>query len=79
MKTVTFFAMTCPTCCRAADSPFRSHDAQGHIVSGCVDHFHTGHLVAISESNRWHNRPAAVKIRAASKAGRLGGVTERAA
>jgi len=53
----------CPTCCREAHSPHRRHDTSGKIVEGCVDAFHTGHLVPLSGSAMWHNRPAAKQIR----------------
>src|SRR5579863_467859 len=69
------FSSTCPTCGRGPNNPFRSH-FQLRIVSGCVDHFHTGHLVTPGDSAAWHARPEAKKIRAASKAMRDGWVTE---
>lgn len=72
----TFHATTCPTCTRIAAAPFRATDASGKIVNGCVDHFHTGHLVTPSASATWHSRPEAKRIRAKSKAGRGGCVTE---
>lgn len=75
MKTVIFFATLCPTCGRAPGAPFRVFGERGSVEMGCVDEFHTGHLVSPSESARWHARPEARRIRAASKAGRLGGVT----
>jgi hypothetical protein len=43
----------CPTCCRAPESPFRVFEG-GRVINGCIDPIHTGHLPAISESNRWH-------------------------
>lgn len=76
MRTFVYFAPTCPTCCRAPAAPYRVYDEHGKAVSGCVDHFHTGHLVAGTESSRWHNRPEAKKLRANSKAMRQGWVTE---
>lgn len=79
MRTITFFSTTCPTCTRAATDPFRTFDAHGNVTAGCVDHFHTGHLVAPSASAAWHACPVAKKLRAADKAGRMGGVTERGA
>lgn len=54
----------CPTCTRRACDPFRRYDKTGRVLYGCVDAFHTGHLVTPSESARWHNRPQAKKIRA---------------
>lgn len=54
---------TCNTCCRTASNPWRVYDEHGKVTEGCVDDFHTGHLVPISESNRWHNRPQAKTIR----------------
>lgn len=68
-------ATTCPVCCQPASAPFRVYDAQGNVVHGCVDEFHTDHLVPISASNHWHRRPAARKLRAALKAQRDGWVT----
>lgn len=53
----------CPTCGRQASSPFRNHHANGKVMLGCVDAFHTGHLVTPSESSRWHNSPQAKDIR----------------
>jgi hypothetical protein len=70
------FSMLCQSCNRAASSPFRAVNAEGRITLGCVDHFHTGHLVTPSESNFWHCRPEAKKIRAAARARRGGYVTE---
>lgn len=74
-----FFATSCPTCCRPAGAPFRVFDDRGRVVSGCVDHFHGGHLVTPSASAGWHGRPEARKIRAAQRAMRDGCVTEVAA
>lgn len=54
----------CPTCGRANHSPYRTYDSRGKVTAGCVDEFHTGHLIPISESNFWHNRKEAKKIRA---------------
>ena len=75
MASHVFTSTTCPTCGRAAHSPFRSHDAAGQIVLGCVDFFHTGHLVTPSASAEWHERPEARKIRAATRISRHGCVT----
>ena len=72
-------AETCPTCCRDATSPFRIHAADGKVIAGCVDHFHTGHLVSPSSSSFWHSRPVAKTIRANNRKMRGGFVTERAA
>jgi hypothetical protein len=58
----------CPTCTRSAGAPFRTYDARGKVVRGCVDAFHTGHLVTPSESARWHHRPEAEAIRRADLA-----------
>lgn len=58
---------TCPTCTRPADQPYRQYDARGKCVAGCIDDFHTGHLITPSESSFWHNRPQAKKLRAAQK------------
>jgi hypothetical protein len=53
---------SCRTCGHRADAPYRSYVA-GIIVAGCVDVFHSGHLVEPSSSNDWHNRPEAHAIR----------------
>jgi hypothetical protein len=58
----------CPTCSRPAGAPFRSYDDRGHVVHGCVDAFHTGHLVTPSASAAWHHRPEAVALRRAELA-----------
>jgi hypothetical protein len=68
-------AAQCPTCARNPDSPYRVYDC-GNAVQGCVDHFHTGHLVTPSESARWHARPEAVRIRKEMRDSRHGYVTE---
>lgn len=52
---------TCTTCTRSIHSPYRRHDARGHVTEGCVDASHDGHLHG--ESLRWHNRPEAKEIR----------------
>lgn len=57
----------CNTCGRPASAPFRRY-AEGKIVAGCVDDFHTGHLVTPSASSFWHNRPEAKKMRQAQAA-----------
>ena len=57
----------CNGCGRDSGSPYRVYDAYGKVINGCVDAFHTGHLVTPSESSFWHNRPAAKKIRADMK------------
>ncbi len=62
----------CNTCGKTAGAPYRVYDVRGKVVQGCVDDFHTGHLVTPSESSFWHNRPAAKKIRAALKRGQSG-------
>lgn len=56
-------ARFCSTCGRAPGSPFRVYDVHGKVISGCVDDFHTGHLITPSESARWHNRPVSKQIR----------------
>lgn len=53
----------CPVCCNKPGNPFRAFDKSGRVINGCVDATHTGHLVPISESQRWHMRPAAIDIR----------------
>jgi hypothetical protein len=57
----------CTTCGRPAGSPYRVFDKHGKVLQGCIDDFHTGHLVTPSESSRWHNRPEAKKHRASIK------------
>jgi hypothetical protein len=54
---------TCNICTRSVYDPFRVYDKQGKCVEGCVDECHTGKLTPISDSSRWHNRPAAKQIR----------------
>lgn len=75
MKTKVYFSDTCPTCTRAAGAPFRIY-VDGKVAQGCVDHFHTGHLLFATQSASWHARPEAKKVRMASKAARHGCVTE---
>jgi len=55
---------TCNTCCRPSNAPYRRHDIRGNVVEGCVDAVHTGQLIPLTESYRWHNRPEAKAIRA---------------
>jgi len=63
---------TCPTCTRSVYSPYRQYDSHGKVLGGCVDECHTPHLLTISESTRWHNRPEAKQIRKRLKRGRMG-------
>jgi hypothetical protein len=58
---------TCNTCCRPAHSPWRVYNENGKVVHGCIDEFHSGHLVTPSANSAWHNRPVAVKLRQQSK------------
>ncbi len=58
----------CNTCGQPASAPFRRYDARGAILYGCIDDFHTGHLVTPSASSYWHNRPEAKKMRQAQVA-----------
>ena len=60
----------CNTCGQPASAPFRRYDARGAILFGCIDDFHTGHLVTPSASSYWHNRPEAKKLRQARLAER---------
>jgi hypothetical protein len=62
---------TCNTCTRSANDPYRVSDKAGNITEGCVDEFHTKHLVSTSASYRWHNRKESFEIRKASKARRV--------
>lgn len=57
----------CPTCVRKASNPFRVYDPRGKVTMGCIDEFHSGHLVTPSESSFWHNRPIAKKHRSSVK------------
>ena len=54
---------TCRICTKPVDSPYRVYDERGHVIQGCVAPDHTGHLIAISASAQWHNRPEAKQIR----------------
>lgn len=55
---------TCSTCGKAANNPYRGMNRQtGEILYGCVDNFHAGHLVPLSNSSAWHNRKEAKAIR----------------
>jgi len=58
---------TCPTCARSARDPFRVYLPNGKVAEGCIDSFHTGHLVTPSESLFWHNRKCARQWRVAEK------------
>lgn len=53
--------MTCNTCCRPAAAPLRIYNADGSINSGCVDAFHTDHVV--TKDAAWHLRPEAKRLR----------------
>ncbi len=72
----TTYSATCPICTRGPYSPFRVTLDDGKIIAGCVDEFHTAHLVGPSATLRWHNRPEARKIRAELKRSRDGFVTQ---
>jgi hypothetical protein len=56
----------CPTCGRTPGAPYRVYGERGHVVVGCVDAAHHGHLVG--ESARWHARPEAQAVRRAELA-----------
>ncbi len=60
----------CNVCTQPAGAPFRRYDANGTVLYGCIDDFHTGHLVTPSASSYWHNRPEAKKLRQQRLAGR---------
>jgi hypothetical protein len=63
----------CPACFQAKDKPARQFDGENlKVITGCVDNFHTGHLIIPSESARWHYRKVAVKIRKITERGRMG-------
>jgi len=51
---------TCNTCNQVASAPWRVWDGD-KIVLGCVDNFHTGHLVVPSASASWHAKGKAVR------------------
>lgn len=53
----------CPICGHKPASPYRLYRQDGKIIHGCIDAIHTGHLVPISESSRWHNRHEAIQMR----------------
>lgn len=53
---------TCPVCGCARSAPARRY-VDGKIAEGCVDASHTGWLRGVDLD--WHNRPAAIGIRAA--------------
>jgi len=61
----------CCTCGHLPTMPFRRYSTDGKLLYGCVDGCHTGHLVAISESSRWHNRQEAEQIRRSQLAFRV--------
>lgn len=77
MKTKIVYALMCPTCGGAACHPYRLYWPNGVVANGCIDHFHTGHLVVPSASAAYHNRPEAKRVRAAQRKARDGYVTER--
>ena len=62
-KTKTSQCQACNTCTHSASSPYRVTDDAGRVIQGCIDAFHTGHLVPGSESERWHNRKEAMALR----------------
>lgn len=53
----------CRICGNPAASPFRRYKLDGKVDVGCVAEIHTGHLVVPSESNWWHERPEAQRMR----------------
>lgn len=63
---------TCNTCTRKSFAPFREYDERGKVIAGCVDEFHTDHLIVPSESSVWHDRKEAKKIRAITKRAQMG-------
>lgn len=71
------YALTCPACGRFACDPTRVYGATGTVIDGCVDHFHTGHLVVPSASSAWHNKVEAHRVRETMREMRGGYVTER--
>jgi len=57
----------CPLCGGTLAAPYRNV-VNGKIDSGCIDASHTGHLVPVSSSLEWHNRPVARNLRAGALA-----------
>lgn len=55
----------CNTCGKPDYAPYRQWEGD-RIRFGCVDACHTGRLVSPSQSNSWHCRPEAKKIRSDS-------------
>jgi hypothetical protein len=55
--------MTCRTCCRPLNNPYRTYDDRGRVTHGCISSDHTGHLLPGTESYRWHIRPEAKRLR----------------
>lgn len=55
----------CPTCCRAADAPFRRMSPAGDVVHGCIDAVHERHMAPAKHAatGAWHFRPEAVEMR----------------
>lgn len=64
MEIIERTRLTCSTCGKGRSNPYRNY-VNGKIEAGCVDGFHTGHLVPISQSSDWHNRREARNIRKA--------------
>jgi hypothetical protein len=75
MRAKIYYVETCPGCGRPADAPYRCFQG-GAVVMGCVNEFHTGHLVTPSASASWHARPEAKRIRSADKAARGGFISK---
>ena len=69
---------TCNTCNRPANRPFRVYDERNtKVTMGCVDAFHSGHLITPSESSFWHNRSEARHIRGEYKTWMALGTTRK--
>lgn len=62
LRSYVFARNTCPTCGKGESDPYRRHVNGGAIEYGCVDNFHTGHIVTPSASADWHNRKSAKRI-----------------
>jgi hypothetical protein len=62
-------AVTCPTCARKLDAPYRhtigapEHGGGYAVVEGCVDAAHSGRLIPGGYDAQWHDRDAARSVR----------------
>lgn len=57
----------CNICGKPANAPYRSHNAAGQIVQGCVAEFHTEALTGLTLATAaWHFRKDARAVRIAA-------------